>query len=142
MAEPPDLLRAWRDVIDQLRAAAPVPGYGRVADALVAPLQRQAELLEQVLGRQLDFERRVVDRLAEPLRVAFDALEQTSGAMRTQAEAMQAAAAALKQAGELLELQASMVERATEALRDPTAVLRSALRGDAGGPGGRGQASA
>src|SRR3954447_21983337 len=130
MAEPVDLLRAWRDVMDELRSLAPsIPGQGQFTDTVVKSLQRQAELLEQALSRQIEFERTLAGQVLEPVRVAFDALEQTSTAMRTQATAMQAAAAALQQAGELLELQASMVERATGALRDPAAALRATVLG-------------
>jgi hypothetical protein len=139
MAEPADLLRAWRDVIKQLRSLPPLPGQTEMTDmtrALVAPLQRQAELLEETLQRQLRFERDVVGRLTEPVTIAFDALQQTSGAMRTQAEAMQAASTALKQAADLLELQAGMIERATSALRDPTQFVRATARGLVGGDDG------
>jgi len=139
MAEPADLLRAWRDVIKQLRSMPPLPGQTEMTDmtrALVTPLQRQAELLEETLQRQLRFERDLAGRMLGPVTVAFDALSQTSEAMRTQAEAMQAASTALKQAADLLELQAGMIERATGALRDPTQFIRAATRGLTGGDGG------
>ena len=129
MAEPADLLRAWRDVIRQLGSLPSLPGQAEVTRALIGPLQRQAELLEETLQRQMRFERDLAGRVLEPVNVVFDALAQTSSAMRTQAEAMQAASAALKQAGDLLEMQATMIERATGAMRDPTAFLRSAARG-------------
>jgi flagellar biosynthesis/type III secretory pathway ATPase len=130
MAEPADLLRAWRDVIKQLGSIPTLPGQTELVRTLVAPLQRQAELLEETFQRQLRFEREVVGRVLEPVTVVFDALSQTATAMRTQAEAMQAAATALKQAGDLLELQATTFERMTTALRSPATFLRPGPRDD------------
>jgi len=130
MAEPTDpLTRAWRDVINQLRSLPTIPGQTEFARAIIAPLQRQAELFEETLQRQLRFERDLAGRVLEPVTIVFDALGQTSSALRQQAEAMQAASTALKQASEVLELQASMIDRTMSTIRDPTAFLRNAARG-------------
>ena len=142
MAEPTDLLRAWRDVIKQLRALPPLPGQAEVTRALVGPLQRQAELLEETLQRQLRFERDLAARMLEPVTIVFEALSQTSSAMRTQAEAMQAASTALKQAGDVLEMQAAMIDRAMSPIREPTAFLRAAEHGRAGSDADAGDGSA
>jgi|tagenome__1003787_1003787.scaffolds.fasta_scaffold20779427_2 hypothetical protein len=103
MADPLDLLR-------QLRSAAS-PVTGPVSD-----------VLEGVLGRQLELER----HLLAPLNVMIDSLEKTSAAMRTQADAFNAAAAAFKQSAQLLDAQAATIEQATQALRDPAKFMRSA----------------
>ena len=132
MPEPADLLKAWNEVIKQLSQIPAVPGQAQMTRALITPLQRQAEVLEETVRRQMDFERSLARRLLGPVDVAFDALEQASRAMRTQAEAMQAASTALKQAADLLEIQAGMMERATGALRDPAAFLRSAVESSRG----------
>ena len=135
MAEPTDpLTRAWRDVIKQLRSLPTIPGQADFTRAIIGPLQRQAELLEETLQRQMRFERDLAGRVLEPVTVVFDALGQTSSALRAQAEAMQTASTALKQASEVLELQASMIERATSTFRDPTAFLRGAARGSSDTP--------
>jgi hypothetical protein len=113
MADPADLLSAWQDAIRQLgKATASVTG---------AP----TELVEQVMRRQIEFERELTRRLLAPVGTVIDALEQTSSAMRTQAEAFSAASKAFKQASELVEVQAAMLERTTQALRAPAELVRA-----------------
>jgi ABC-type transporter Mla subunit MlaD len=123
MAEPADLLNAWQEAIRQLgRATASLTG---APDQLVGPLRRQGELLEQTLRRQADFEKELVSRLVAPVSTVIDALEQTSSAMRTQAEAFSAASKAFQQASDLVALQASLIERTTQSLRAPAELVRS-----------------
>jgi DNA anti-recombination protein RmuC len=113
MPEPADLLSAWQDAIRQL---------GRATGALAGP---PAELLEQAMRRQVEFEKELVGRMLAPVNTVIEALEQTADAMHTQAEAFAAASKAFKQAGELVEVQAEMLERTTQALRAPAALVRS-----------------
>jgi hypothetical protein len=113
MPEPADLLSAWQEAIRQLgRATAPLTGP-------------PVELLEQVMRRQVDFEKEMVGRMLAPVNTVIEALEQTSSAMHAQAQAFQAAAKAFKQAGELVEVQATMLERTTQALKAPAELVRS-----------------
>src|SRR4051794_34679249 len=127
MVDPGDFLRAWQDVFKQLGSTAGnVAGQSDLVKQLVGPLQRQAELVEQGLRRQLDFERDVVGRVLAPLNVLVDALEQTSTAMRTQSQAFDAASTSFKQASELLELQAGLIDQATKAMRDPVEFMKAA----------------
>jgi hypothetical protein len=113
MPEPADLLSAWQDAIRQLgRATVPLTGPG-------------ADLLEQAMRRQVDFEQELVGRMLAPVNTVIDALEQTASAMHTQAEAFAAAAQAFERAGELVEVQAEMLERTTQALRAPAELVRA-----------------
>jgi hypothetical protein len=122
MPEPADLLSAWQDAIRQLgRATAPLTGP-------------PVELLEQVMKRQVDFEKEMVGRMLAPVSTVIDALEQTSSAMHAQAQAFSAAAEAFKHAGELVELQAKMLERTTQALKAPAELVR-AVRPDVAAAG-------
>jgi hypothetical protein len=127
-ADPADLIRAWQQAIGHLRSAAgPLTGVPEdVARQLLAPLQQQAELLEQSLRRQVAFEKEIVERMLGPVTVVLELLDQSAAAMRTQAQAFDAAAASFKQASELLELQASLLEGAGRSLRDPAHALRAA----------------
>jgi DNA anti-recombination protein RmuC len=113
MPEPADLFSAWQDAIRQL---------GKATASLTGPT---ADLLEQVMRRQADFERELVGRMLAPVGTVIDALEQTSSAMHAQAEAFSAASKAFKQAGELVEVQAKMLERTTQALKVPAELVRS-----------------
>jgi len=62
MADPADLLKAWQHAIRDLGGVATslASGLAGAASDLVRPLQHQAELLQQVLQRQLEFERELV----------------------------------------------------------------------------------
>lgn len=127
-ADPADLIHAWQQAIGHLRsAAAPLTGGPEdITRQLLAPLQQQAELLEQGLRRQVEFEKELVERMLGPVTVLLELLDQSAAAMRTQAQAFEAAAASFGQASELLELQASLLEGAGRSLRDPAGVLRAA----------------
>ncbi len=101
MADFRDLLPSWQEAIRQLRggAAAITGPSADLVRPLLAPLQRQAELLEEAVRHQVDFEQQLVGRLLTPYNVAVDALEQASSAMRAQSQAFEAAAASFSQAG-------------------------------------------
>jgi hypothetical protein len=135
MADPADLLRAWQDVIKQLGSAlaTPVTGQQDLVKQVLGPLQRQSELLEQAVQRQIEFEKEMIGRVMAPANVMLDMLEQTSTAMDAQAKAFEAAAASFRRAAEMLELQASLLEQVHRSLRDPVGALKSA--GAKGAPG-------
>jgi hypothetical protein len=130
MVDPVDLLRSWQDVVKQLGSAAgsvsSAAGQSDVVKQLVGPMQKQAELVEQALRRQFEFEREMAGRLLAPVNVLIDAMDQTASAMRTQSQAFDAASAAFKQASELLELQASLIDQSVKAMRDPAEFIKSA----------------
>src|SRR3954451_13910671 len=102
MVEPTDVLRSWQDVLKQLGGVAgslgSAAGQSDLVKQLTGPLQHQAELVEQALRRQFEYERDLAGRLLAPLNALVDALEQTSTAMRTQSQAFDAASASFKQA--------------------------------------------
>ena len=71
MADPADLLKAWQHAIRDLGAIA--ASLASAASDLVRPLQNQAELLQQVLQRQLEYERElagVPPRRCTPHRIS------------------------------------------------------------------------
>src|SRR5205085_1306458 len=108
----------------------------------LAPLQRQAELLEEAMRRQVEFEKDLVGKVLAPVGVLLDLLDQTATAMRTQAQAFEAAAEAFNRSAGLLEVQASLLEDASRSMRDPARALRSAGGAVAGGRRrGRGSSS-
>jgi hypothetical protein len=123
MPEPADLLHAWEDAIRQLRGvAAPITGQ---TDAV-------RKLLEEVLERQVDFERNLVGRVTAPVNGMLDLLEQSAVAMRAQARAFDTAASSFKHAAELLDLQAALLERAHESIHDPVGAAKAAGAAAAG----------
>jgi hypothetical protein len=128
MAEPADLLHAWQDAIREIRGAAAslVSHPAGLASDLLEPLQRQSELLERVLQRQLEFERALIGSAIAPARAALDLVEQATTAFRAQAVAFRGASVSFGQLASLMEQQAELLERASAAIRDPVSALRSA----------------
>src|SRR5437764_14703492 len=121
MADPSDLLSAWQDAIREVGGAAAslMTSPAGAAGGLIAALQRQAEQLERVLQRQLEFEREFVGRAIAPARAALELVEQTAGAFRAQATAFRAASSAFGQIADLIEPQAEIVERASSTVPEP-----------------------
>jgi hypothetical protein len=137
MPNPDDLLKAWQDAIREVGGAAAslVAKPGHIAAEALAPLQQQAETLQRVLQRQLDFERELVERVLAPARVTMELVDNANAAYRAQARAFRSASVSFGQLAELMEQQAVLIERASAALKDPVAALRataSELRGGAG----------
>jgi ABC-type transporter Mla subunit MlaD len=136
--DPSDLLKAWQDAIREVGgvAASLVSGSAGKAGELLEPMQKQAEQVQKVLERQLEFERELVSRAIAPARATLEMAEQATIAYRAQATAFRAAAASFGQLAELMEQQAEVVERVGGAVRDPLAALRAAneqLRGERSG---------
>jgi hypothetical protein len=93
---------------------------------VLAPLQRQTDLVQEVLERERRLQRELLGRALAPLDAVFDLLEQSGAALHRQAEALQESARALEQAAAMAETQAELFERAVHALRRPEAVVKRA----------------
>ena len=128
MADPADLLRAWQRSIRELGgvAASLASSPAGTASDLLRPLQNQAELLQQVLQRQLEFERELVGRAVAPLHAAQELVDQATDTWRAQASSFRAASKTFGQLAGLMDQQAQLLERAGAAMRDPLTVFRSA----------------
>jgi hypothetical protein len=121
MPDAQDLLSAWREATHQLRGlAGSVAGQaGSVPVALLAPLQRQADLIEQMLRRQLELEQELLKRAVAPAQATADALGHAPEAMRAQAAAFRAAAASFTQVADLLDVEAAAVDQTLSILKTP-----------------------
>jgi hypothetical protein len=130
MADAPDLVGAWRDAANQLRSlATSIAGQaGAGARDVLGPLQRQTEVIEQLLRRQIEVEEELVRRALAPARATVEALDKAPDAMRAQAAAFRAAATSFGQAADLLEVQATAVEQTIGALKAPVELTRKAAR--------------
>lgn len=107
-------------------AASLASGPAGAASDLVRPPQHQAELLQQVLQRQLEFERELVGRAAAPLHAAQDLVDQATDTFRAQAASFRAASKTFGQLAGLRDQQADLLERAGTPMRDPRTAFRSA----------------
>jgi len=127
MADPADLLKAWQNAIRDVGgvAASLASAPAGVAGDLTRPLQHQAELLEQVLQRQLDFERELLNRATAPLHSTLQLIDQATGTLHAQATSFRAASTTFHQLAGLMDQQADLLERAGDTMRDPLAVFRS-----------------
>jgi ABC-type transporter Mla subunit MlaD len=128
MPDPGELLKAWQDAVGEVGSAAAslVSGRAGIAGDLLEPLQNQAQVLERVLQKQLDFQRELLAQALAPARFALDLVDQVTEAYRAQAKAFRSASASFSQLADLMEQQAKLIERASTTIRDPVAALRSA----------------
>jgi hypothetical protein len=118
-----DLIREWRTAMQSvLSAAASVTGRAELPRQLLAPLQKQAELVQEVLERERD----LMGRAFAPVDAVFDLLEQSGAALRKQAESLSESARALEQAAELVRAQAELYERTIKTLRRPGDLVKTA----------------
>jgi hypothetical protein len=122
-----ELLREWQRLMDSLVASVgSVAGRPDVPRQLIEPMQRQLELVNEIVERERRLQRELVGRLTAPLDVVFDLLEETGATLRRQAEAVEAAARALDETGGLMRSQAELFERTIGALRQPLELARGA----------------
>ena len=125
MRDPADLLKAWQHAIRDLGGVAASLAAGAAGD-LVRPLQHQAELLQQLLQRQLEVERELVGRAIAPLHAAQNLVDQATGTFRAQATLLRVAPKTFGQLAGLMDQQADLLERAGTLMRDPLTAFRSA----------------
>ena len=106
--------------------ASTAGGGSDAARQLLSPLQRQAELLQEILETERRRQQDILARALQPMDAVFDLLEQSGAAMRGQAEAMEHAAEALEQTAALMKTQAELFEHTIQILREPSKRLESA----------------
>lgn len=142
-----ELLREWRQLMDAVIASASsASGRRDLAGELIGSMQRQLELVQDVVDRERRLQGELAARLLAPIDAVFDLLEQTGATLRRQAEALQTAGRALEESAGLMKSQAELFERTIATMREPANLARRAagLQGREGRPGrkpARGQRS-
>jgi hypothetical protein len=125
-----DLLREWTAAMQSLtESIGSAARHSDVARQVLAPMQRQAELFQEVLERERALQARLVRRALGPLDAVFDLLEESGSALRSQAEAVEEAARALERVAGLMKLQADLFGRTVRALREPTEAVKTLAGG-------------
>jgi predicted phage-related endonuclease len=94
---------------------------------VLSPLERQSEVIEQLVRRQLQMEQDLVHGLVGPAQAMTQALGKAPEAIRAQATAFRAAAVSFSQAADLLEVQAEAIEQTIGALQAPVHLARRGL---------------
>lgn len=122
-----ELLGEWRKLMDSLVAsAASVGGRAELPHQLLEPMQRQLELLQEVIERERRLQTQLASRLLAPVDVIFDLLEESGSMLRRQAEALEAAGQALEETAGIVKSQAELFERTIGVLREPAERARAA----------------
>jgi hypothetical protein len=122
-----ELLREWQRLMDSLVAsAASVAGRSELPRQLLEPMQRQLELVQEVIERERRLQRELTGRLVAPVDAVFDLLEESGTMLRRQAEALEAAGRALEETAGLMKSQAELFERTIGTLRQPSELAKAA----------------
>ena len=122
-----ELLREWRKLMDAVVAsAASVGGRAELPRQLLEPMQRQLELVQEVIERERRLQKELAGRVFAPVDALFDLLEQSGLMLREQAEALEAAGRALEETAGLVKSQAELFERTIGALREPAELAKQA----------------
>lgn len=126
-----ELLDEWRKLMDAVvEAATSISGRSEVPRQLLEPMQRQLELVQELVARERRLQGEMADRLLAPIDVAFDLLAQSGVTMRRQAAALEAAGDALRETAALMTSQADLFEQTIGRLREPAEAARSLVGGD------------
>jgi hypothetical protein len=122
-----ELLGEWRKLMDSVVAsAASVGGRTEIPRQLLEPMQRQIELLQEVIERERALQRQIAGRVLAPVDAIFDLIEESGQVLQRQAEALEAAGQALEDTARLVKTQAELFERAIGTLREPTELAKVA----------------
>lgn len=123
-----ELVREWQKVMDSvLSSAASVGGSTGIPRQLLEPMQRQLELVQEVIEREQRLQKQLAGRVLAPFDAIFDLLEQSGQMLRSQAEALETAGRALEETARLANIQADLFERTVGAMREPAEVAKSAM---------------
>ena len=107
-------------------SAASVGGRAELPRQLLEPMQRQLELVQEVIERERRLQKQLASHLFTPVDALFDLLEHSGLMLREQAEALEAAGRALEETAGLVKSQAELFERTIGALREPAELAKQA----------------
>jgi hypothetical protein len=120
-----ELLSEWRKAMDSALASAASLGGSAMPRHLLEPMQRQLELVQEVIERERRAQRQLAGHLLAPVDAVFDVLEESGTMLRHQAEALETAGRALEDTARLVNTQAELFERAIGTLREPSERART-----------------
>src|SRR4051794_5889257 len=92
-----DLLGEWKRLMDGVMAnATSIAGRSDIPRQLLEPMQRQVELVQDIIERERRVQQEIAARALAPVEAVFELLEGTGLMLRRQAEALEAAGKALQ----------------------------------------------
>jgi phage-related tail protein len=113
--------------MDSVVASAASTAGGAVPRPLVTAMQRQLDLMQEVIERERRAQKQLAAGLVAPVDAVFDLLEQVGVTLRRQAEALETAGQALEETARLAQNQADLFERTIGALREPAEIAKTAV---------------
>ena len=123
-----ELLREWQKAMNSIVAsAASAGGAAGVPRQLLEPMQRQLELVQELIEREQQLRKQLAGRLLAPVDAIFDLLEQSGQMLRSHAEALETAGQALEETARLANIQAELFERTVATMREPTELAKGAI---------------
>jgi hypothetical protein len=111
--------------MDSLAASATSTAGAAVPRPLLEAMQRQLELVQEVIERERRAQKQLAAGLVAPVDAVFDLLEQIGVTLRRQAEALETAGRALEESARLAQNQAELFERTIGVLREPTEIAKT-----------------
>jgi hypothetical protein len=109
-----------------ISSAASVGSRAEIPGQLLEPMQRQMELVQDVIERERRLQKQVAGLVLGPVDTIFELLEETGTMLRSQAQELEAAGRALEHTAGLMKTQAELFERSIGALRQPHDLARAA----------------
>jgi hypothetical protein len=106
--------------------AASLGGRAEIPRELLDPMQRQLELMQDVIERERRVQKQLAGLVLGPVDTIFQLLEETGTMLRSQAQELEAAGRALEHTAGLMKTQAELFERSIGALREPVDLARAA----------------
>jgi hypothetical protein len=100
-------------------SAASVGAHAPIPHQMTEAMQRQLELVQEVIERESRVQKELASHLFAPVDGIFDLLEQSGVMLRRQAEALEVAGRALQDTAGLVKTQAELFERTVGTLREP-----------------------
>ncbi len=123
-----ELLHEWQKAMDAvISTAVSAAGSAGIPRQLLEPMQRQLELVQELIERERRLQKQLAGRVLAPFDAIFDLLEQSGQMLRSQAEALETAGQALEETARLANIQAELFERTVVAMREPTELAKTAM---------------
>ncbi len=107
-------------------SAASLAGRAEVPRQLQEAMERQLELVGEVLERERALRKELAGLVVTPIDTVFDLLEQSGATLQRQAETMEAAGRALEETAALMKDQADVFAQTIGTLRKPAQLARAA----------------
>jgi hypothetical protein len=107
-------------------SAASVGTRAEIPRQLLDPMQRQLELMQDVIERERRAQKQLAGLVLGPVDTIFQLLEETGTMLRSQAQELENAGRALEHTAGLMKTQAELFERSIGALREPVDLARAA----------------